>query len=57
MEVSMFKIDWPTTWGRLSVGRDRRDGSVYLFRKEVNAFASLSAYVPVMYVDQETLGL
>ena len=53
----MFKIDWPKVWGRLHVGRDRRTGDMFMFRREDNAFASLSAYVPVMYVEQETLGL
>ena len=53
----MFKINWLAHWDRLFVGMDRRTGDVYLFRKEVNAFASLSAYVPVMYVEQETIGL
>lgn len=53
----MFKIDWATAWGRLYVGRDRRTGDIYLFRKEDNAFASMSAFVPVMLVEQETIGL
>lgn len=53
----MFKIDWPKHWNRLYVGRDRRTGDMFMFRKEENAFASLSAYVPVMLVEQETIGL
>lgn len=56
-EVSLFEIKWPTTWDRLFVGRDRRDGCIYLYRKYENAFASLSAFVPVAYVQQETIGL
>ncbi len=53
----MFKVEWPTTWGRLFVGRDRRTGSIFIYRKETNAFASLSANVPVILIDQETIGL
>lgn len=52
----MFKLDW-AKWNAFHVGRDRRDGCIYLFRKETNAFASLSAFVPIFYFDQETLGL
>lgn len=52
----MFKIDWAKEWERLSVSRDRRANAIFL-TKSMHPVQSLSAFVPVMLVEQETLGL
>lgn len=52
----MFKINWSKEWDRLHVATDRRTGDTFLL-KQMHPTQSLSKHVPVMLVEQETLGL
>lgn len=52
----MFRIDWTKEWDRLQVTRDRRSADIFLV-KSMHPVQSASKFVPIMYVEQETLGL
>lgn len=52
----MFQINWAAEWERLEIARDRRTGDTFLL-KSMHPTQSLSKNVPVMFIEQETLGL
>lgn len=52
----MFRIEWAKEWDRLEVFKDRRNVDIFLV-KAMHPTQSLSKFVPVMYIEQETLGL
>lgn len=51
----MFKINWNSHWERLSVERDRRSGTIFLFRKADNW--NEAAMAPLFIVEQDTIGM